>query len=193
MDACFIDVTLEFLAVAFHSILYNASVYPQSIFETKKKYNLVVHQSTHPEVNEYINSCLKTIGECLKNEQLNSVVFAVTDEYYKPVLKFVFNFEKNRHFDDTADAYLVQCEQNLRAFCLKLSSLSYKFIGVPEDCSFTIHIHTNESMSVALACDPNFEEFPFVEIEEQNEETNKILPLRRFSIRSYNVDTYVEI
>lgn len=192
-DICFVDITIEFLAVAFHCILYYTSIYPKSIFENRKKYNIVVYRSIHPEVNQYIDLCLKTIGECLKCGQLNCVEFAVTDHEYKQLLKFVFQFDKNCYFDETTDAYLVQCEQNLRAFCLKLSSVSSNFKDLPEDCSFTIYIHTNESTAVCMATNPDLEEFPLVEVEEKQEETDKIIPLRRFFIRSYAIDTYVEL
>ncbi|KAJ8735923.1 hypothetical protein PYW07_007543 [Mythimna separata] len=193
MDNYFVDITIEFLAVAFHSILYYASVYPKSIFETRKKYNVVVHRSIHPEVNQYLDLCLKSIGECLKSDQLDCVEFVVTDSEYKPVFKFVFQFDKNNYFDDTIDAYLVQCEQNLRAFCLKISSVSNNFVNLPEDCSFSIYIHTNESNAVAMSTNPEFEEFPLVEVSEKQEVTDRIIPLSRFSIRSYAVDSYVEM
>ncbi|XP_011560134.3 mitotic spindle assembly checkpoint protein MAD2B [Plutella xylostella] len=193
MDSCFIDVTVEFLCVAFHNILYYTSVYPRSIFETRRKYSMVVYHSTHPEVNQYIDLCLKSVAECLKNGQLSRVVFAVTDESHQPVMKFTFDLNKSDHFDETVDAYLVQCEQNLRAFCLSLSSLTSKFKELPEDSSFTIHLHTNESNAVALETNPDLEDFPLVEVKEQTQEAERIIPIRQFSIKNYNFDTYIEL
>lgn len=193
MDNCFIDVAVEFLSVAFHNILYYTSVYPKSVFETRKKYSVVVYRSTHPEVNQYIDLCLKSIAECLKCGQLNRVQLSITDNSYEPVVKFVFDFDKNELFEDTVDAYLVQAEQNLRAFFLNLASMSDKFTVLPEDRSFTIHLHTNESSAVAMASNPDLDDFPMIEVEEKNEETNIILPIRRFAVRNYNLDTYVEI
>lgn len=196
MDNCFTDITVEFLSVAFHSILYYTSVYPKSIFESRKKYNIVVYRSIHPEVNQYIDLSLKNITECLKSGQLSCVQFTVTDNLYKPLAKFVFQFEGTDYFDETTDAYLIQAEQNLRAFCLKLSSISSNFKNLPEDCSFTIYIHTNESTAVGVAVKPDFEDFPMVEVEEKHlkeEETDKIIPLRRFPVRTHMIDTYVEL
>ncbi|XP_075977620.1 DNA polymerase zeta subunit 2 [Anticarsia gemmatalis] len=193
MDSCFVDITTEFLCVAFHSILYYASVYPKSIFESRKKYNIVVYRSIHPEVNQYIDLCLKSIAECLKSNQLGCVEFAVTDSDYKPILKFVFQFDRNNYFNETTDAYLIQAEQNLRAFCLKLSSVSNNFKDLPEDVSFTIYVHTNESTAVSMAANPEFEDFPLVEVEEKQEETDKIIPLRRFPVRNHFIDTYIEL
>ncbi|CAH2102006.1 unnamed protein product [Euphydryas editha] len=192
MDNCFVDITVEFLAVAFHSILYYTSTYPKSIFESKKKYSIVVYRSMHPEVNQYIDLCLKSIAECLKSERLKRLEFAITDNNYIPVLKFIFDFDHISDFDEISDAYLIKTEQNLRAFCLQLSAFSHKFNNLPEDTSFTIYIHTNESAAVALASDPNLEEFPMLEVDENFEESDKILPIRRFSVRSCNIDAYVE-
>lgn len=193
MDPCFVDITVEFLSVAFHNILYYFTIYPASAFETRKKYNVVVYRCTHPEVNEYINLCLKSIADCLNNNQLTRIEFAVTNGEYEPMLKFIFEVTKNETFNDTTDAYLIQTEQNLRAFCLCLPSMTSKFTNALDDCSFTISLHTNESTAVAMASNPDFESFPFVEVDDKSEETNKILPLRNFTVRNYNLDTYIEI
>ncbi|CAH0727682.1 unnamed protein product, partial [Brenthis ino] len=194
MDSCFVDITVEFLAVAFHSILYYASVYPKSIFETRKKYSIVVYRSIHPEVNQYIDLCLKAIAENLKSGQLKRLEFAITDNDYMPVLKFVFDFDSVNNFDETVDAYLVQTEQNIRAFCLHLTTVNHKFNDLPDDRSFTIFIHTNESTAVSLATNPDLEDFPLIEVKESFEECkNKILPLRRFLVRNCYIDTYIEL
>lgn len=192
MDNCFFDITQEFLSVAFHNILYYTIIYPPSVFKTRRMYSIVVHRSIHPEINQYIDLCLKSIALCLKNGQLSRIEFAITNNSYEPLAKFVFDFDKNFQYDETADAYLIQSEQNLRAFCLKLTSISNKFKNLPEDCSFSIYLHTNESTAIAMANNPNFEDFPLVEVESKHDESNKILPLRSFPVRNYNIDTYVE-
>ncbi|XP_028169199.1 mitotic spindle assembly checkpoint protein MAD2B [Ostrinia furnacalis] len=192
MDPCFQDITVEFLAVAFHSILYYTSVYPQSVFETRKKYNVVVYSCIHPEIRQYIDLCLKSIRECLKNGQLSRVVFAITDADYAAVMKFVFDVHRTEDYDETSDAYLIQAEQNLRAFCLCLAKCdTYKTL--PEDASFTIHIHTNEAMAVSMALDPVFEDFPLVEVNGKRKDMDNIIPLRSFPIRNYRLESYVEI
>lgn len=193
MDNCFADVTVEFVAVAFHNILYQAAIYPPSVFETRRKYSIVVYHSIHPEINQYIELCLKSIAECLKNNQLSRVEFALTNVKYEPLIKFVFDIDRNYEFDETSDAYLVQCEQNIRAFCLKLSSMSDKFKDLPQDCSFSIYLHTNESTAVAIANNPDLESFPLVEVQKKHEDADNIVPIRRFTVRSYNIDTYVEL
>lgn len=193
MDNCFLDVTQEFLCVAFHNILYYTKIYPPSIFETRRKYSIVVYRSTHPEINQYIDLCLKSAAECLHNGQLSRIEFAITSNSYEPLAKFVFDFDKNFQHQETNDAYLIQSEQNLRAFCLKLFSISNKFSNLPADCSFSIYLHTNESTAVSIANNPSLEDFPLVEVESKQDESTNILPLRSFPVRNYNIDTYVEI
>lgn len=193
MDAFLVDITVEFLSVAFHNILYYTSVYPKSIFETRRKYNVVVNRSTHPEVNKYIDLCLKTIAEYLKNEQLSRIEFSITDENYEPMINFLFDFERNLFYDEDTDSYLVQMEHNLRCFCLKLATLSDKFRSLPENLSFNLFLHTNESAAVSTATNPDLEDFPFVHVELKKEVSRKIFPLRKFAVRNYNLDTYIEI
>lgn len=193
MDHCFIDITTEFLSVAFHNILYYSSIYPNVIFESRKKYNIVVYTSVHPDINKYIENCLKMINECLKKEAITRVVFQITNTQNKPLIKFVFDFEKNRDYDDTLDAYLVQCEQSMRAFCLSLGATAHNFKTLPEDASFSIQIHTNESAALSLAVDPSLEHFPMIEVEDRNVETDYVIPLRHFSIKEYNISTFIEI
>ncbi|CAG9796275.1 unnamed protein product [Diatraea saccharalis] len=193
MDCSFVDITTEFLAVAFHTILYYSHIYPNSIFETRRKYNVVVYNCIHPEVSQYISLCLKSVRECLKSGQLRRVVFAITNDAYEPVIKFVFDVFKSDHFDETNDAYLIQTEQNLRAFCLHLSSNVDKLKCLPDDCSFTVYIHTNETMAVSLSVAPDSEEFPLVEICEINKENEAIIPLRSFSIRNHSIESYIEL
>ncbi|XP_045493475.1 mitotic spindle assembly checkpoint protein MAD2B-like [Colias croceus] len=192
MDSCVSDIILEFLGVAFHNVLYYASVYPRSIFETRKKYSVVVYRSMHPEVNEYIDLCLKSAAECLKSGQLKRVEIVITSNKHEPLMKFVFDLDKNDFFDETCDAYLVQAEQNMRAFVLNLTTLSDKFKSLPEDRSFMILLFTNESAAVAMATNPDLEEFPMIEMNKMVE-FERILPIRRFGLRNVSIDSYVEL
>jgi mitotic spindle assembly checkpoint protein MAD2B len=193
MGTCFQDITVEFLAVAFHNILYYTSVYPKNVFETRRKYNVVVYTCTHPEVIQYISSCLKSARECLKTGYLYRIVLAITNNIYEPIIKFVFDINKCEQFDENADAYLIMAEQNLRAYCLNLVSNTDKFKCLPEDCSFTIHLHTNESTAVNIALCPALEDFPMVEVDEISKDMENIIPLRSFPIRSHQLETYIEL
>ncbi|KAI9033163.1 DNA-binding protein [Hyaloraphidium curvatum] len=52
------DTLLEFLEVLIHQILYTRGVYPSSMFERRRKWNVPVWQSRHPELNSYVRETL---------------------------------------------------------------------------------------------------------------------------------------
>lgn len=189
---CFVDITLEFLSVAFHNILYYSNIYPKSIFESRRKYSIAVQQSIHPEVNKYITLTLKTIEECLKKNGVTRIQFALTNAEFEPLIKFMFDIDVNRDFNETSDAYLIHCEQNMRAFCLNLCAKFHLLKPLPEDASFSINIHTNESTAIALSSDPQFEDFPMIETN-KNVEFHNVVPLRQFSVMNYNLSSYIEM
>ncbi|VVC95281.1 unnamed protein product [Leptidea sinapis] len=192
MDNCFLDIAIEFLSVAFHGILYYAYVYPRSIFETRRKYSIVVYRCIHPEVVQYIDMCLKSITECWKAGQLNKIEFAITNNTYEPIVKFVFDLDKINIQEDKSDSYLIQAEQNMRAICLSMSTLCDKFNELPDNTSFKILLHSTESVAVSVASNPGLEQFPLIEVEVEKE-FEQIHPMKRFRIGKYCLDTYVEI
>ena len=49
--------------VAIHSILYLRQIYPVDLFARRKKFDLPVWRSRHPELNEYISGAVKAVGE----------------------------------------------------------------------------------------------------------------------------------
>lgn len=67
------NIVCEFLEVAIHNVLYLRKLYPDAIFEPKRKYGVVVYYSRHPELNDYIIQCLKAASFHLKRNQLRSV------------------------------------------------------------------------------------------------------------------------
>lgn len=75
-----VDVLCEFFEVAIHNILYVRKLYPESIFVRKRKYGVVVYQSIHPEVNEYITQCLRAAEFHAKAKQLRKLLFCVICE-----------------------------------------------------------------------------------------------------------------
>lgn len=67
----------EFLEVIIHSIIYIRKLYPESIFVRRRKYGIVVYQSTHPQLNEYITDCLKAVDFHSKTQQLKKLVLCI--------------------------------------------------------------------------------------------------------------------
>ncbi|KAJ3408205.1 MAD2 mitotic arrest deficient-like 2 [Chytridiales sp. JEL 0842] len=85
-----LDVILEFLEVAIHSILYYRKVYPEDVFIRARKYQLIVRKSRHPLLNEYILDFLDGIKPDLLKGVLNKVHVVILDSLSNPVEKFVF-------------------------------------------------------------------------------------------------------
>lgn len=66
------DVLCEFLEVAVHLILYVREVYPVGIFQKRKKYNVPVQMSCHPELNQYIQDTLHCVKPLLEKNDVES-------------------------------------------------------------------------------------------------------------------------
>ncbi|CAN0369266.1 unnamed protein product, partial [Scytosiphon promiscuus] len=49
-----VDIVVEFLEAAIHTLLQSRRAYPQDIFERRRKYGVPVWMSRHPELNTYI-------------------------------------------------------------------------------------------------------------------------------------------
>lgn len=95
-----VDVLCEFLEVAVHNILYTRKLYPESIFVRRRKYGIVVYQSVHPQVNEYIKDCLKAVEFHVKGRQLKKLLVCVNahgttiERYIFDILSFQQNLEE---------------------------------------------------------------------------------------------------
>lgn len=81
-DSTVVDIICEFFEIAVHNILYVRKLYPDSIFERKRKYGVVVYHCIYPGLNQYILDCIKAINFHLKNNQLKNVLlcFTIGDE-----------------------------------------------------------------------------------------------------------------
>eukprot|EP00656_Telonema_subtile_P014176 TRINITY_DN17228_c0_g1_i3.p1 TRINITY_DN17228_c0_g1~~TRINITY_DN17228_c0_g1_i3.p1 ORF type:complete len:106 (+),score=24.72 TRINITY_DN17228_c0_g1_i3:75-392(+) len=51
---------MDFLEVAFHTILFSRQIYPKEVFEKRKRYGIPVWMSRHPELNQYISDFIQS-------------------------------------------------------------------------------------------------------------------------------------
>ena len=99
-DATVVDIFCEFIEIVIHNILYIRRVYPDTIFESKRKYGVVVHHSMHPGVCEYILHCVDTIGHYLKKNQLKGVFLSlnsgenIVEKYYFKIFNINSDYER---------------------------------------------------------------------------------------------------
>lgn len=175
------DIILEFLEVAFNSVLYHRNVYPASIFTHKKKYSVPVYLAAHPRVVKYITECLKTIKTLLEWNSIHHIELIIFSND-KPIEKHVFQLINS---DSVKDEYFVATEEAFRAYLLKLSGSVRNLSKLSDDCNFSIELTTTEQASVRLSDSVNQINFPWLETERNITSDSKLLPLK--TIKTDNV------
>ncbi|XP_077291275.1 DNA polymerase zeta subunit 2 [Arctopsyche grandis] len=190
------DIFIEFLEIAFHYLLFVYKIYPKEIFEDRKKYGASVKYSIHPQVNSYITNCLTSIKEVLIAGCLEKVAFCVLDADKIETHRCIFDaLSVNADCTRNEDHYLIRCEQNLRAFFMKLSNSDAFTKPIPDGNSFTVMVHTTESAAVNLAKKPELEHFPLIEYEPSNDCIKTeyfILPIHTVNIDLFKAEVYLE-
>lgn len=68
---------LDFLEVAFHTILCMRSVYPYDVFARRKKYNHPCYQSRYPGLNEYISRVLTALRSEIERSTVSKVILVI--------------------------------------------------------------------------------------------------------------------
>ncbi|KAK6639267.1 hypothetical protein RUM43_007539 [Polyplax serrata] len=184
------DIAVEFLEVAFHSILYYCSVYPKAIFCLKRKYQLPVHVSRHPKVNAYITESLKTIRWLLEKDGVRGIFLVILDGYENPLERFCFDFEPADC--ETSDEYFVQTEEAFREYLLKLS-VSHGESEESENKSFRVEVVTREQSSVRLNESSEQSHFPWIESEGGVTNSKfRIFPLKTLDNSIIKLNMYME-
>lgn len=188
------DILTEFLEVAVHNILYIRNIYPPSIFVRRKKYGVPVQMSIHPYLNEYITECLKTIRDLLQRNEVRKVTVTFFNETQRAIERFVFDILDLNKTLNQDDPYFIKGEEAFRGFCLKLAVTASYLRPLPEKSTFRVQIHTSETVSVSLAEDPRYQDFPWIETDEQeNEVLNaNITPIKTLDTGLLKVQMYVE-
>ncbi|KAM0746393.1 DNA-binding protein [Meredithblackwellia eburnea MCA 4105] len=158
-----IQLVQEFLETAFHTILYLRQIYPPDLFAKRKTYDTVlVYQSRHPTLNEYIGRIIEAIGEELAKGSLKKVALVIKEANLeeKPLERFVFDFgwlfaSENRPAEGedwtpkTNGLSRTDVEHNLRAFLLKLNAADSYLLPLPPPpgVTFGVVIEMNDSAS----------------------------------------------
>ncbi|KAG2237891.1 hypothetical protein INT48_002195, partial [Thamnidium elegans] len=125
-----VGLTCEFLETWFHQILYIRNLYPRSIFEKQKKFQVPVYIATHPGAQEYISNFDDIRFICLtilqQDEAVEKFVFEInltcqekeltlTDlEYYlrSCLIKIVQMKPTNNNNTDDNTRFMLSVEKN---------------------------------------------------------------------------------
>uniref|UniRef100_A0A8C5DRI7 Mitotic spindle assembly checkpoint protein MAD2B n=1 Tax=Gouania willdenowi TaxID=441366 RepID=A0A8C5DRI7_GOUWI len=182
------DILCEFLEVAIHLILYVREVYPSGIFQKRKKYNVPVQMSCHPELNQYIQDTLHCVKPLIEKNDAEKVVVVIMDKEHHPVERFVFeisqppllSIRESKGPLGGSDILLSHVEQLLRAFILKISVCDAILNNNPPGCSFTVLVHTRDVATRNMEKVQVIKDFPWIVADEQevNMQEPKLIPLK---------------
>ncbi|XP_051844509.1 mitotic spindle assembly checkpoint protein MAD2B isoform X1 [Antechinus flavipes] len=174
------DVLCEFLEVAVHLILYVREVYPIGIFQKRKKYNVPVQMSCHPELNQYIQDTLHCVKPLLEKNDVEKVVVVILDKEHHPVERFVFEITQPPLLSISSDSLLSHVEQLLRAFILKISVCDAVLDHNPPGCTFTVLVHTREAATRNMEKIQVIKDFPWILADEQDVHMHdpRLIPLK---------------
>jgi len=158
----------EFLEVAFHQILYLRNVYPEDLFEQRKKFNVKVMASRHPVLTSYIGQVISQSMEEVVKGLAKKLILAIQDSStmpHRPCEHFVFNLQylvdPITTFENDADrdirpiaAYGSQAdaELHIRAFLMKLNTCN-AHLGNPvkQDLTWTTFLELNDTTKEPLS------------------------------------------
>ncbi|XP_066950026.1 mitotic spindle assembly checkpoint protein MAD2B [Macrobrachium rosenbergii] len=190
------DIVLEFLEVAINLVLYSREIYPQSVFQRRKKYNCPVQMCIHPGLQTYISDCVGSLRPILEKGEIDKVVVALLSSSGVPVEKFIFEIKQMSTKPQAikTDPQLQHMEEALRSFCLKLSTSDCFLRPLPAGCSFVVQIHVPDHIRSALASEDQHQEFPWVEAEKKQVEVEEphIVPLKTLKTEVCEMQLYVQ-
>lgn len=189
-------VVCEFLEVAFHLILYVREVYPAMVFERRKKYNVPVQMCCHPDLNQYILDVLQTIKPLLEKGEVQRVALVISNKNFTPVERFVFEIGNLEEASATLshDNFLLHTEKSLRGFLLKINACDALLQSIPSGCTFSILAYTRESSFLRLQEDRKFQEFPWVQADDENAllKESIMIPLKSTASGIVKMQLFVE-
>nr|XP_009669731.1 PREDICTED: mitotic spindle assembly checkpoint protein MAD2B isoform X1 [Struthio camelus australis] len=188
------DVLSEFLEVAVHLILYVREVYPIGIFQKRKKYNVPVQMSCHPELNQYIQDTLHCVKPLLEKNDVEKVVVVILDKEHHPVERFVFEITQPPLLSISSESLLSHVEQLLRAFILKISVCDAVLDNNPPGCTFTVLVHTREAATRNMEKIQVIKDFPWILADEQDVHMHdpRLIPLKTMTSDILKMQLYVE-
>lgn len=186
------DVLCEFFEVVVHNLLFIRKLYPETIFEERKKYDTLVYQCIQPQIVEYISGCLAAIKFHGVRNQLKRIFICINTET-NLIEKHIIDVFALNSISNT-DKYLVDLEQKFRTFLLKLHTRDSYLDDLPPDARFSIRIQVSFSSSVEFNQEPKFEDFPWIEIEETESsiDTPDIVPLYSVDSSLLKLQMYIE-
>jgi mitotic spindle assembly checkpoint protein MAD2B len=157
----------SFLIVAFHTILYERSLYPPSTFLLTRAYNFPVRQNRHPKVCRWIQDACSAIQTQMLSNTVRRVVFVIYSQTEEVLERFVFDVERfpvvpakeqYTEFVREKESFIgegeerlrgtgvtaVDVEEQLRAAIRKLAYCGGKLGELPQGCTYTVVVELKD-------------------------------------------------
>ncbi|KAK9768670.1 hypothetical protein K7432_000505 [Basidiobolus ranarum] len=147
-----IEIFCEFLEAAIHMILYVREIYPATLFETRKKYNVPVPMSRHPQLNAYIQDMVLACRPDLEKGDVETMTLVVVNKNQIPIERFVFEINTLFEPKDKGEQRIGSMNANdvelyLRAFLLKISVCDAMLKPNPNGCTFSLVIQLQDGIN----------------------------------------------
>ncbi|CAM9259090.1 unnamed protein product, partial [Pylaiella littoralis] len=144
-----VDILVEFFEAAVHSLLHARRVYPQDIFERRRKYGVPVWMSRHPELNNYIYEVLLRAKTLMERGVVRKVLvcfFRDAAEHggQAPVERVAFDVRVEEDGDGSVNLLnLQEVEDQLRSALLQIHKSS-AHLPTRQGCTFALHVEAHE-------------------------------------------------
>jgi mitotic spindle assembly checkpoint protein MAD2B len=148
---------LDFLTVAFHTILYERNIYPKESFIAARKYNYPVRQSRHPDVCEWINDTINHIEVELMSCSIEKISLIILSRWDDPLERFVFDLSRfpivkkqdwytvfAKPDPEGPKLPVVNIAEEFRAVMAKLAFCHRELEPLPDDCHFNVSIELRD-------------------------------------------------
>eukprot|EP00903_Cladosiphon_okamuranus_P017527 g16142.t1 len=147
-DEAMVDILVEFLETAVHSLLHARRLYPPDIFERRRKYGVPVWMSRHPELNSYIYEVLLRTRSLMEHGVVRKVLvcFFKEAEYVDqaPVERVAFAIRAEEDGGGSVDPIRLQdVEDQLRSALLQIQKSS-AHLPTRQGCTFALHVEAHE-------------------------------------------------
>lgn len=137
-----VDITLSFLEVVIHNVLFYRQVYPPGLFERRRSYGMAVWMSRHPGLNNSIHRVLHSLRAPLLKGVVEAVCLVILNAAGRAVERYTLDVCLTA--PDTPATYS-DLETMLAAAVTKLALL--ESAGGPplgEDATFTVLVKMHE-------------------------------------------------
>jgi len=202
-----VQFIVEFLEVAFNTILYLRQVYPSYVFTKAKKYETPVWKTRVPVLQSYLADAAKAVGEQLSQgcvKQVHLTIRSVRTHQFLETFVFDFSYlgvsrlffasltEKDTKIEGSPTRN--QLAITLRSLLVKLSVTEGLLNGLPEDeTTFDIGVNMQDDFDVDPTANDRIKGKPPLWLPGQMDEDRMVnVPLRTVNLGVISMQMLVQ-